>query len=305
MIIIDRAASTSVHDQLVEQLRYQIASGHYNVGDLLPSTRGLGKQLGVSFHTVRKAYQQLEEEGLLTARPGSGYEVRERTPLDKAERIERGAQVVQEALQRLIGLGLAEDEINYLVQEQLGDLQTGPARLKIVVAGPFREFAEACAEQLSLSLQRAVQAETLDRLDRHEDADYLIVPFAAYTEARTALPRVECIGMATYWQPEALEQVARLLPHETLGLVTQHADAVQPLMRALRAQTRFGGQTVAVSIEERPRHLEQVLRPAHLILYTSGCRRRLRRLLEGQRHALLQPRVTSESVEQIRQTVPR
>src|SRR6056297_1235930 len=109
-IEVDSDAETPVRQQLIEQLRYLIATGHYAVQDPLPSTRSLGDQLGISFHTVRKAYQQLEEEGLLSAKVGSGYTVKERTPLAKSERIERGAKVVNETLQTLVGLGLSEAE---------------------------------------------------------------------------------------------------------------------------------------------------------------------------------------------------
>ena len=106
MITIDRTSNVPLHEQLVEQLRFFIASGHYKIDETLPSTRTLARQVGVSFHTVRKAYQQLEQEGLLEARVGSGFKVKERVPLGKTERIERGATIVQEALQKLIGLGL-------------------------------------------------------------------------------------------------------------------------------------------------------------------------------------------------------
>ena len=41
-----------------------IATKQFQVGELLPSTRELGRQLEVSFHTVRKAYGHLEDEGL-------------------------------------------------------------------------------------------------------------------------------------------------------------------------------------------------------------------------------------------------
>ena len=75
MIEIDRSSSASVKDQLVEQLRFYIANGRYKVNEDLPATRKLAEQLGISFHTVRKAYQDLVEEGVLDARKGRGYRV--------------------------------------------------------------------------------------------------------------------------------------------------------------------------------------------------------------------------------------
>lgn len=40
-----------------------IATKQFQVGEMLPSTRELGQQLEASFHTVRKAYHILEDEG--------------------------------------------------------------------------------------------------------------------------------------------------------------------------------------------------------------------------------------------------
>ena len=119
MIKIDRDSGISVPEQLAEQLRFLIASGHYKVNETLPPTRKLGEQIGISFHTVRKAYQILTKEGVLEAHKGSGYKVTARAPLSSEERLERGAEIVKKMLLHLVGLGLDEGEIEYLVDDQL------------------------------------------------------------------------------------------------------------------------------------------------------------------------------------------
>lgn len=306
MITIDRSSNTPVHEQIVEQLRYLIASGHYTVDETLPSTRKLGKQVEVSFHTVRKAYQQLEQEGLLEARAGSGYLVKERAPLSKGERIERGASVVQEALQKLIGLGLVESEVEYLFQEQFALLSDAREQHKVVFAAPYREMAELCSEQLTMALQQSIEATTLDRLHRHRDADIVLARFADLHAVMDQLPRADALGVITYLDPEVLERVARLLDHETLGLVTLHAETIQPLMRELRDATGFSGQIIAASINESAKHLDQFIDQTDLIVYTSPCRRRLLPLLDSeQRRHDLRLVVSSDSLDRIRQAIPR
>jgi len=61
-------------------LREAIRDGRLAAGALLPSTRGLAQELGVARGTVTAAYDQLAEEGYLTARPGSGTTVAELPP---------------------------------------------------------------------------------------------------------------------------------------------------------------------------------------------------------------------------------
>lgn len=306
MITIDRSASTSVHDQLLEQLRFQIASGQYKIEDALPSTRKLAEQLGISFHTVRKVYQALEQEGLLDARQGSAYVVRQRAPLAKGERMERGAAVVHETLQRLVGLGLEESEIEYLFQEQLALLEGVGTRYKLLVLAPFRDMAELCAEQLKLYLQQPIEAATPAELSRHQDADYLFAPFTLLREAMAQVPQADVHGYGTYLRPEALEPVARLLDSQTLGLVTRYKDGVPPLLEAIRNQTGFSGQMIAASLDDNDRTFgASLLQQVDYLLFTPLCRRRLRPMLDqAPPHAEINVIVSRDSLEAIRQVVP-
>jgi GntR family transcriptional regulator/MocR family aminotransferase len=67
---------------LESALRAAIRQGRLAAGTLLPSTRGLAQELGLSRGTVSAAYDQLVEEGYLTTRPGSGTTVVEVPPCD-------------------------------------------------------------------------------------------------------------------------------------------------------------------------------------------------------------------------------
>lgn len=305
MISIDRSSTTSIQEQLREQIRFRIASGFYKLDDTLPSTRKLADQLDISFHTVRKVYQDLELEGLLESRPGRGFIVRERVPLSKSERMEQGAAFVQDTLQRLIGLGLSESEIDYLFQEQTALLETPGPRHKLVAALPFQEMADLCAAQIQQNLQQNVTASTLEDLGRHQDADYVFTPHAHIQSAISTVPRADVIGIVTYINPDALEQIAKLLDEQTLGVVTRYADAIRPLTSQLRDLTSFSGQMLAASVDQSSKHIEQLVGQTDLVAYSPACRRRLLSFLRDTgRHVALNPVVTNESLAAIRQIVP-
>jgi GntR family transcriptional regulator/MocR family aminotransferase len=72
---IDFDAARGRRNGLESALRAAIRQGRLPAGTLLPSTRGLAKELGLSRGTVSAAYDQLVEEGHLTTRPGSGTHV--------------------------------------------------------------------------------------------------------------------------------------------------------------------------------------------------------------------------------------
>lgn len=305
MLTIDRSSSTSIHDQLLSQLRFQIASGHYKVDEALPSTRTLARQLDISFHTVRKVYQELESEKIVEARPGSGFLVRERVPLGKSDRMERGAALVEKTLKHLIGLGLSESEIEYLFQEQSSLLEASGLGHKLVAVLPYREMADLCAVRIEDALQQPVLAATPDDVTRHRDADFVFTPYALVREVMARLPRADVIGIVTYLEQDALDRVARLLEDETLGVVTKYADAIPPLTAEIRTATAFAGQMLAASVDESADHLEQFIDQTDLLVYTPPCRRRLLGLLRDRHHAVpIAPIVADESLAAIRRSLP-
>lgn len=74
-ISISLESSTPLYDQIESQLRQLIVSGVLPAGTALPSVRGLATTLGVSVITSRRAYQELEQQGLIRTFQGRGTTV--------------------------------------------------------------------------------------------------------------------------------------------------------------------------------------------------------------------------------------
>ena len=64
-----------IYQQIATQFRADILSRKFAQGEYLPSIRGLAKDLKISVITTMKAYEQLAEEGLVTAVQGKGFYV--------------------------------------------------------------------------------------------------------------------------------------------------------------------------------------------------------------------------------------
>jgi GntR family transcriptional regulator/MocR family aminotransferase len=75
LVSIDRAASQPLHRQVERELRTAIRRGRLGPSAVLPSSRALAEQLGVSRGIVVEAYEQLVAEGYLAARPGGATTV--------------------------------------------------------------------------------------------------------------------------------------------------------------------------------------------------------------------------------------
>ena len=77
-IFIDNKSGTPIYDQIFTQIKEQIISGTLKEDDPLPSIRSLAKDLRISVITTKRAYDELEKEGLVYTAPGKGCFVAER-----------------------------------------------------------------------------------------------------------------------------------------------------------------------------------------------------------------------------------
>ena len=71
-----RANEDFLYNQVAERLEAMVENGVWKTGDKLPSVRALSSEQGVSMSTAFKAYAEMENKGLIEARPKSGYYVR-------------------------------------------------------------------------------------------------------------------------------------------------------------------------------------------------------------------------------------
>ena len=79
-IFIDNKSGTPIYDQICTQLRGLILEGKLREDEALPSIRGLAKDLRISVITTKRAYEELEKEGLIYTLPGKGSFVAARNP---------------------------------------------------------------------------------------------------------------------------------------------------------------------------------------------------------------------------------
>lgn len=77
-IILSNSSKLPIYGQIKEQIIIQILSGELQENEMLPSLRQLAKDLKISVLTTTRAYNELEEAGYITSRPGKGFFVMSR-----------------------------------------------------------------------------------------------------------------------------------------------------------------------------------------------------------------------------------
>ena len=71
-IRIDNASGRPVYQQIIDQVKRDIALGLLARDEKLATVRQLAGQLAINPNTIAKAYRQLEQEGIITTKPGAG-----------------------------------------------------------------------------------------------------------------------------------------------------------------------------------------------------------------------------------------
>jgi GntR family transcriptional regulator len=117
---LDLKSGVPFHRQIVDQIRYGIASDRLMPGEQLPTVRELAVHLQINPNTVRKAYSELEILGILDTQQGTGTFVSHRqVEIGEAEKQRMLRQICDELVARGNQYGFTVREIVTHMQRRL------------------------------------------------------------------------------------------------------------------------------------------------------------------------------------------
>ena len=303
MFDISRTSGVSIPQQIVDAVRLNIVTGDYPVGHQLPASRALADELGVSFHSVQKAYRQLEKDGLIV-RNGRSFFVTSVARLDENDRMEEGASIVKNALTRLMSLGFKSEEIDYLVEEQRTLIIGRSRNLKCVLVADSDELSYEAKKQVESTIRRTVELATLDSLWRHTDADFVFAPHHLLRRVSREFQQAVVVGATMFPSPVAMAAIGLMHDHETLGVVTYDPATLPWLTKMLKSETAYSGQIMATSLADGSSHLDQFVSSVDVIIFTEAAKRRLRPHLGAKRNEMVSWIIAESSLHLINQSLP-
>ena len=110
-----------IYQQIADSFRTDILAGKYEQGEFLPSIRGLAKDLKISVITTMKAYEQLAEEGLVTAAQGKGFYVNAQdSEMIKEQHLRKVEESLSDAIAAAKIAGISDDELRGMLDALLG-----------------------------------------------------------------------------------------------------------------------------------------------------------------------------------------
>lgn len=123
-ITLDHHSGEPIYRQIVEAIRFRIASGELAAGAQLPSIRELGQALVVNPRTVIKAYEELQRDGVVVLQHGRGVFVTEpRETLPPRDRKRKLQELARRLLAEAACLGASTDEVLEAIEATVAQME--------------------------------------------------------------------------------------------------------------------------------------------------------------------------------------
>jgi GntR family transcriptional regulator len=117
--ILDPRVGTPFYRQIVDQIKFGIASGKLAVGEQLPTVRSLAVELKVNLNTVAKAYKELEIQNILETYQGTGTFInKSEIDLSDKERTSKLREICREFMTIAFNYGFTIDDMINELQNQ-------------------------------------------------------------------------------------------------------------------------------------------------------------------------------------------
>ena len=119
-IIIDNKSGSPIYDQIYSQIKNQIISGALTENEMLPSIRGLAKDLRISFITTKRAYDELERDGFIYTMPGKGcYVAPKNVELLREENLKKIEAHMEAIIKLAASCNLSKEDLIEMLQISL------------------------------------------------------------------------------------------------------------------------------------------------------------------------------------------
>ncbi len=233
---INSKSHVPVHVQLEEQIKHLILTGEFGVGSRLPSIRALAGYLRVNRNTVARVVSDLEREGYVESRRGSGVYVVE--PPMEAEDLRR-----QEVLEKVMDLAAAQgvpvEDLSYALLARSG--VPAPEKVPILFVecneAEMERYAAELEEQLPVSVEEVLVEDLEERVSGEGELPWrlAVTTFYHVHEVEKVMEPlgVETFAVLTETTLEGLRRLADLPDGTPVGVVGNSRTCTDNLLRSL------------------------------------------------------------------------
>lgn len=214
-----------VYRRIVQLLTGYIQDGALREGAQLPTVRALAEQLGVAQGTVKRAYDELERQGILTKAAGRGSFVAYRPPQAQSAQ-EAAALAADQLLERLHTLGLSDTQMEALLTERLRLRRQQRPQLRAALVECNPEILAQLRQQLGALEGIGLHPVLLDRARQHPErlasrCDVIITTAEHASELTKMTRRADKVAkIALRLTPQSIAAIVKLTPGAHVGILT-------------------------------------------------------------------------------------
>ena len=116
-IRIQSKSGVPIYEQIVQQIKEEVLAGRLKYGEPLPSIRSLACDLKISVITTKRAYEELEKEGLIYSVQGKGFYVdNPDVQLLEEKRVQGVEEELTKVLEKCQKAGISKGEVKEMVE---------------------------------------------------------------------------------------------------------------------------------------------------------------------------------------------
>jgi GntR family transcriptional regulator len=278
---INSKSHVPVHVQLEGQIKHLILTGGFEFGSRLPSIRAMAGFLRVNRNTVARVFSDLEKEGYVESRRGSGVYVIE--PPVEAEDLMR-----QEVLERVMDLAAAHDvpveDLAYALLARAGVKPREKTRILFAecTRAELDQFSDELEEQLPVEVERVLIEDLAERLSGVEDPPWRLAVttfFHIHEVQEMVEPRgIEAVALLAEATLESLQRLMELPSEIPVGVVGWGRTCLQNLSRSIEGAGLDHLDFIQVNVDGGPDSVLATLDKVQAVVCASVTARRLREL---------------------------
>ena len=215
---------TPIYDQIRQELAGRIRAGSLPDGTRLPTVRELSEQLHVAEGTVKRAYDELERDGLLIKTPGRGsFVCYHRT----ADRRQAAQEQIDALLQQLHQMGISVHEMKQLFADQLRRFCAQQPKLQVALVECNPEVLAQLKEQLRHMDGIELHTLLLEQVQQHpgrlaQQMDVMITTTEHAKQLAGMTGQAEKVAkIALRLQASSVAPIVKLSPGQRVGIVSQ------------------------------------------------------------------------------------
>src|SRR5215212_6526625 len=278
---INSKSHVPVHVQLEGQIKHLILTGSFEVGSRLPSIRAMAGFLRVNRNTVARVFSDLEREGYVESRRGSGVYVVE--PPVEVEDIKR-----QEVLERVMDLAAAQgvpvEDLAYELLARSGARPQEKVPILFVecTRAELDQFSSELEEQLPVEVEKVLVEDLADRVSGAEDLPWrlAVTTFFHIHEVQDIVePRgIEAVALLAEATLESLQRLTELPSGTPVGVVGWGRTCMENLSSSIEGAGLDHLDFVQVNVDQGSEEVLAALGEVRAVVCASITARRLREL---------------------------